>query len=123
MFGRANPHRRARAYAGTSRGGMTSGVVVVADMNGEDRQSQCRMMQVIRTLRAESAPVVSLGGCVAGEAGRLLAPPQHRCWRVQPPSDLPHLQLPVRGELTVSRNNCFALTFRTRCCTRLLGRR
>ena len=56
--------------------------------------------------------MVSLGGCVAGEAGRLLAPPQHRCWRYSHPLIFPHLQLPVRGELTVSRNNCFALTFK-----------
>ncbi|HPE12499.1 MAG: hypothetical protein H6524_12930 [Actinobacteria bacterium] len=69
------------------------------------------MMQVIRTLGA-SLLVVSLGGCVAGEAGPTASPSSAPVLAVQPPSDLPHLQLPVRGELTVSRNNCFALTFK-----------
>ena len=72
-------------------------------------------MQVTRTL-GTGLLVFSLGACAGGEAGPTASSSvslsSMPVLAVQAPSDLPHPQLPVRGELTVSQNNCFALTFR-----------
>lgn len=72
-------------------------------------------MQVIRALGV-GLLVTSLGACTGGEAGPIASPSampsSTPVLAVQPPTDLPHPPLPVKGELTVSTNNCFALTFK-----------
>ena len=72
-------------------------------------------MQVTRPLGV-GLLVLSLGACAGGGAGPTASPsarpPSTPVLAVQAPTDLPHPPLPVRGELTVSEDNCFALTFK-----------
>lgn len=73
------------------------------------------MMQVLRILGA-GLLALSMAACSDGETIPTVSPSASALstpvLAIQPPSDLPHAQLPVRGELTVSDNDCFALTFK-----------